>query len=351
MTRRQIGIIAAAFFIGAAGSIFFNRLALPYLSTIPGLGWVQKLQSTSPIVITRREEVRLNEGVNLIELTKQAQTFTVSIYSAKDRLLLGTGVAVTSDGVILTSKEALGSVTDLLVVTDSGTAYPASIRALDPKTAVAVLTISARDLAVVQFAESSLMQTAQRVFVLGKTTQPFTRQLASGFITKTLTNQTQPERVLSSDVFEETITTDADLEQDYIGGPVVNLQGRVVGIVADAAGRILPAEAVESAMRSYLEQGKITRAFYGIRYQAVSKSTAQIMGISQGGALVAGVEESSPARRAGLAAGDLIVEANGQKVEDSSFERILSGSGGNAVRLVLVRSGEQRELNFQPEVR
>lgn len=352
MSRKQIWVIVAiAFFIGAIGSIFFNRVLIPYAASIPGLGSLRKLQSNSPITITRREEVRLNEGVNLIELTKQAQTSTVSIYGTKDGKLLGNGIIITSDGVIFTTKEVLGSLTELTVILNDGSAYPALVKALDPKTPLVVISIPASNLSVAQFSDANLMQTAQRVFILGKTTQEFTRKFATGLVTKTTTNPTTTERIFNADVFEETVETDAHVNADYVGGPVVNLQGRVIGLVINPNGAILSAEAIDGGVRTYLANGKVTRPTYGFKYNNVTKSVAKVKSFSSGGALVTSVDEGSPASSAGVKAGDLIIEINGNKVEDSSLENLLISAGFSEAKLTVIRNNQKNELILKPGVK
>jgi S1-C subfamily serine protease len=353
MTRKTIlAIILIAFVIGALGSIVFNRFLIPSLSTVPGLGWLSGLTYNSPIVISRREEVRLNEGVNLIELTKQAQTQAVSIYSPSTQKLLGNGLIITSDGIIFTTKEIVGANQQVTVVTNEGASYGASVRAMDPKSQIAVVTATnARDLQVAQLADAANMQIAQRIFVLGKTNQEFTRGFSSGLVTKTLNNNLDADRVLSTEAFEQTITTDAGLSADYVGGPVVNLQGQVVGMVVSANGQILPAEAIEGAIRTYLEGGKISRPYVGMTYLMVTGNVAKVKGLASSGAQVVALEANSPAAKSGLLANDLILEVNGEKIGAVTLEQFLVAQGASESRLRVQRGSNQVELTLKPEMR
>jgi serine protease Do len=351
MTRKQIlYVILAAFLVGTLGNIFFNRLVFPRLSTVKGFSWVGKLQSSSPIVISRREEVRLNEGVNLIELTKQAQTVVVSIYSKSTQKFLGNGIIITSDGVVFTTKEVLAGNNDVIVVNNEGAIYQGLVRAMDPKSPLAAVTVVGRDMPTAQFYDSKNMQTAQRIFALGKTTEEFTREFATGMVTKTLNNNIE-DRTLNSDAFETTITTDAKLSADFVGGPVVNLQGLIIGVVINANGQILTAEAIDGAVRTYLAGGKITRPFFGFEYSSISSGTAKVRGLPSGGASVSKVEANGPAAKAGLIAGDYVVLVNGGKVEESSLEQLLIEHGGSALKLTVNRGSEQKELTLTPEVK
>ena len=353
MTRKQaVWFIVIAFFVGALGSIFFNRVAIPYLSTVKGFGWTGKLQSSAPIVITRREEVRLNEGVNLIELVKQAETITVSIHSGgANSQFLGNGVIITSDGLVMTTKEVVGNASQVTVVANDGTVYPALVRAQDPKSPLVVLSTAGRDMPVAQFSDASNMQAAQRIFALGRTNQEFNREFVSGFISKTLANNLQPDLGRNTEAFFNTVITDAAITGgDYLGSPVVNLQGLVIGIVVSANGQIFPAEYIDGAMKSYLADGKIRRPFIGMEYLDVSKTTAKIRN-TVAGAHILSVDTGSPAAQAGLAANDVILQVNGQKVEDSTLEQLLNYGGSNDMRLLVRRGAEQREATLKPVMR
>lgn len=348
MTRKQITlIIIIAFFIGAVGSIAFNRAIIPFLSRIPKLSFLSKLSSNAPIVIIRREEIRLNEGVNLIELTKQAQGFTVSIYSADAAKYLGNGIIVANDGLIFTSKEVVDSQNNVQVVLNDGKVFPGLLRALDPQSEVAVITIPANALSVAAFADASNLQTAQRVLALGKTSQVFTRKFASGLITKTVNNDLNPNQIYSSEAFNQSISTDAQINADFVGGPVIDLEGRMIGIVVNYNGKILISEIVSGALKSYLEQGKIARPYFGLKYLSITKPLANLRKINPG-ALVVEVEKGSPAEKSGLLKNDLVVEVNGQKVEDSSLELLLLKNNLKEIRLSILRGETRLELALVP---
>ncbi len=352
MKRKQlVYFVIIAFLVGTAGSIFFNRIIFPKLAAVRGFSWVSKLSSSAPIIITRREEVRLNEGVNLIELTKQAQTIVVSIHSQSNQKFLGNGIVITSDGTIFTTKDVVGKDSQVNVVTNDGSVLTGLVRALDPKSPLAVITVQGKDMPVAQFSEAGLMQTAQRVIALGKTNEEFTREFATGMVTKTLSNNVDSDRVLSTETFENTITTDAGLTSNFIGGPLVNLQGLVIGMVVGPAGQILPAEAIDGAVKAYLSNGKISRPIVGIKYNMLTKSAAKMRGLNSAAAHVVEVSANSSAVKAGIQIGDYILKVNGQDVGASSLEQLLVSQGTNEVRLTVQKGTITRELTLTPEVR
>lgn len=352
MTRKQLYIILLiAFFVGAMGSIVFERGIFPALSNIPGLSFLNKLSSNAPIIITRREEVYFNEGANLIELTKQAQNFIVSIYSsAPEPKLLGNGIVLTSDGLIFTSREVVTNLNELQVVLNDGRNFQGQVRALDPKSELAVVTIQVQGLSVASFADANGLTIAQRILALGITNQVFTRKFASGLVTKTLGNDINPGQTFSSDAFNLSLGTEAVLTSDFTGGPVINLEGRLVGLVANSNGKILVSEIIQSALNAYLQQGKIQRPFYGFRFQNITKALSGLKKIDVG-ALVVDVENSSAAQQAGLQKSDLILEVDGQTLEDSSLEVLLLKNTKPEFTLTVKRSGSDLELKLKPIVK
>jgi len=352
ISRRLIlWFVVIAFFVGALGSIAFNKYLIPWLSNLPGFSGITRLSTNAPIIINRREEVQINEGVNLIELAKQANNITLSIYSGTDNRLLGNGFLLSSDGLVFTSKEVVANQTAMNAVLNDGRVFPATVRALDPKSELAVMTIPVRDLAVAQFEDAASLQVGQRVAVLGKTDREFTRKFSTGFVVKTVYNHLDPNKIFSSEALEETIETDALIDSGFVGGPVINLSGRVIGMIASQNGKILISESMEPALRSYLEQGKIMRPYLGIRYTVITQSQANIKRLPEPGALVFDVEPNSPAARAGLAKNDLITQMNGQKIIDASLEHLIDKNYLSDVRLTIIRGGARQEITIKPEIR
>ncbi|MBI2607510.1 MAG: serine protease [Candidatus Doudnabacteria bacterium] len=345
-------ILIISFIVGAFGSIFFDRVVLPPLSTFPGLSWLSRLRSDTPIVITRKEEVRLNEGVNLIELTKQAQGFTVSIFNVSESSteLLGSGIILSSDGLIFTAKAVVGSQSEVTVVLNDGSNYPGLVRALDPNSELAVVTIPTNNLPIAQFEKVADLVVAQRVLALGKTTEPFTRKFASGFVTKTVFNNPDPNKVFSSDFLGSTILTDAPLSNDFAGGPVFNLNGRVVGMVADTGGKILISESLDPALKTYLAEGKIVRPKLGLNYINITDSLAKLLGLNFGGARVVQIQRGGAASLAGLKVNDVVVEIEGQSVVEKNFEFVFNSNLSENMRFVILRDNEREEIIVNPVI-
>lgn len=240
-------MIIIAFFVGALGSIALERFAIPYLATFKGLSFLNKLSTTSPIIINRREEVHLNDGANLIDLIKQAGNITVSIYDAKKNFL-GNGVVATSDGVIFTSDTILRGQTKVEVVTNDGKSFSGLSRAKDPKSPLVILTIEANNLPVVQLDDAAGMEAGQRVIYVGRSNVAFDHFAVTGFVTASLDN-------LGGKL--QQISTDVTVSPDLYGGPIINLSGHAIGIVLDGSQNII-SEKLRAVLSDYLASGKIT---------------------------------------------------------------------------------------------
>lgn len=241
MIRKHIiYIILIAFFVGALGSIVISRFALPYLATFKGLSGLNRLSSASPIVINRTEQVQLNEGVNLIDLIKQAGNITVTIYGPNNNFL-GNGLIATTDGLILTSSDILQKLSQFVVVTNDGQKFQATRSDRVSLKGLAILTIKAFGLATGQFDNASSLQPGHRVIILGRGNVKFEHEATSGIVTQSLANQLDNKQIAS----------DAALSADYFGGPIINLSGHVVGLVVNSSRNII-AEDLQDALNKYL---------------------------------------------------------------------------------------------------
>src|SRR5258708_1178875 len=353
MTKRLFFLIVLiSFFVGALGSILLSRFFIPYFATATGWQSLNKLVTSSPIIINRTNEVQLNEGVNLIDLTKQAGNITVSLFS-KDAsaTFLGNGVIMTSDGLIFTSKSILGTQRELTAVLYNGNAYKATVRAVDPKSDIAALTIEEKNLTTPSFADGFGLSPGQRILVLGQSNLAFNRKLAQGFVTNTaMNNKSQLWRTYSTEVLEDSFETDADVNAaGFVGSPVINLNGKLVGLVGSSLQKIVITENIQSALSSYLSSNKIIRPRLGLTYFQLSKTLAVLRGLDRAGVLVAKTDPGSPSAGKFLP-NDLIFEADGRSVESESFEQVINRHSIGEVKFKVLRAGKEMEVivNLEP---
>ncbi len=347
MNRKHwIYFLLIAFVVGAVGSIFFGRVIIPWTATITGWESLNQLVTSAPIVINRTTEVQLNEGVNLIDLSKQTANMTASIYDGEEGRLAfrGLGVILSSDGLIFTSKSTIGSNIVVTVVLSDGRIFKGLVRAADPKSDLAVVTIEAQGLTSGNFASSFDLKAGQRVVTLGIGNRAFERELGSGLVTSTVLNNKFLDQPFSSEILADSFKTDLVLRSNYAGAPVVNLEGRLVGMIVNDRNDLIIGENLQSALNSYLQTGKIIRPRLGIQYLELSSLQAGLRKLARAGVIVISIDRNSPAAEAGLQVNDLIFDFNGTALDNASFEQLLNQANTGPVKLKLIRGDKEMEL-------
>ena len=350
MRKNWIWLIVLVIIVGGIAGVLFNRFFIPWLSELPGLSSLNKLESSNPVVINRVQEVSYNDGTNLADLSKQAAAYTVGIYSqsAGSFKFLANGIIASADGLIVSSKANLGGPGNYVILTNDGTVYQAALRALDPRSELAMLTINGSNLPVGQFAQASDLQPAQRVVYIGRSNKEFVRDFAVGYVTQTVDNNGSVDRVFYSEAFENSIQTDAKINSDFLGGPVLDLSGKIVGMVNSSQG-LLIGEDLQTAVNSFLQSSKIVRPALGIKYNVISAAVAHLRSLSAAGIYIVSIDSGSPAAKAGLVAGDLITEVDGQPVPANSFEKLLNAHSMGAMSLTVIRAGQTQSITVQLE--
>ncbi|MBX4187148.1 MAG: S1C family serine protease, partial [Candidatus Doudnabacteria bacterium] len=353
MTKRTLTyFFLIAFFVGAAGSILLGRFFIPYLAAATGWESLNKLVTSSPIIINRTSELQLNEGVNLIDLAKQANNITVSIYSpAPNPSYLGNGVVMTSDGLIFTSKTIFNNQKEYQVVLNDGRVYQAQVRAVDPKSDIGVLTINEKNLNPASFANALDLQVGQRLITIGETNTPFNRSATAGYVSNTAWNtMNQLWRPFTTEVLENSFETDSEINNGrFVGSPIINLNGKVVGMATGfAMQKIVISENLQTALNSYLSQGKIIRPKLGLSYFNVSQSIARLKNLPRAGVEVIKADDGSPAAGK-LLPRDLIFEVDGQSLDNQSFEQIVNRHAVGEIKFKLLRNGKEAEVSVNLE--
>jgi S1-C subfamily serine protease len=348
LRNKWLWIVVIALVVGGIGGVMFNRFVIPWLASMPGLSGLHKLESSNPVIINRREEVQLNEGANYSDLSKQAAAYTVGIYSQTQGSykFLENGIIASSDGLILASKIAINGQTNLVAMTNDGSNYPALVRALDPKSELAVLTISGNNLPFAQFADAWDLEPSQRLIFIGRSNKEFVHEFALGSVTQSVANQSSLERVSSSESFENYILSDAKISPDFVGGPVINLNGRVVGMANSGLG-IQISESLSTAVTSFFQNGKIVRPTLGLKFLNLSASLAKLRGQSQAGLFVVSVDDASPAKLAGILPGDLVLTVDNQAVPQGNFEKILNQHSLGDMPVTVLRNNSQINLTVK----
>jgi serine protease Do len=262
---------------------------------------------------------------------------------------LGSGVIVSENGYILTNNHVVNGADEIKVILYDKREFKGTIVGTDSRTDLAVIKIDAKDLPVIRIGESGKLKTGDIVLAIGN---PFGLNQT---ITMGIVSAVGRSNIGLAD-FEDFIQTDAAINPGNSGGALVNTNGELVGINTAifstsggymGIGFAIPSDMAKSVMESIIKHGKVIRGWLGVSIQNLTPDLAKSLGIKETeGALIAGVEKESPADKAGLKRGDLIIQFNGKKVEDSTgLRNMVSGSApGSKAEIKIVR--DQKELTL-----
>lgn len=257
---------------------------------------------------------------------------------------VGSGFIVDRTGYILTNYHVVEDASRITVRLQNGEEYLGKIIGTDEETDIAVLKIEAgRDLPTVSFGDSEAIQVGDWVLAIGS---PF--GLAQS-VTAGIISQTKRETPYAS-VFQKFIQTDAAINRGNSGGPLLNMKGEVIGVNSQIAtttgdfngiGFALPAKEAAYVYQQILQNGKVRRGYLGVNLDSVKSEFAKVYGLTEAkGAIVTDVRDrTGAAGKAGLLAGDVIVEFGGQPVGNAQdlIGKVASTEPGKEINVVFLR--------------
>jgi Do/DeqQ family serine protease len=262
---------------------------------------------------------------------------------------LGSGVIATADGYILTNNHVVQAADEIAVALADGRQFDARLVGADPESDLAVLKVEAAGLPVITFGSDNALKVGDVVLAIGN---PFdVGQTVTMGIVSALGRSN-----LGINVFENFIQTDAAINQGNSGGALVDSTGRLVGIntaiFSRTGGSIgigfaIPATLVRQVMNDLIRTGKVTRGYFGVEPEDITAEAAELLKLARTeGVVLKGVQRASPAGRAGLEPGDVIVTINGQKVTNSRgmLNLIAQLPPGSSASVRVLRAGKELEL-------
>jgi serine protease Do len=263
---------------------------------------------------------------------------------------LGSGVIVSDNGYILTSNHVVKGAEDIRVIVYDKREFKGKIVGTDPRTDLAVIKINATDLPAAKIGESSKLKAGDVVLAIGA---PFglTQSITMGIV-----SAVGRSNVGIADL-EDFIQTDAAINPGNSGGALVNTNGEVIGINTAifstsggymGIGFAVPSDMAKTVMDSIIKYGKVIRGWLGVSIQDLTQELAKSLNIKQrNGALVADVVKDSPAEKAGLKRGDVVIEYDKKPVQDSTTLRnmVASTAPGKTVTMKIVRNGKEQEVS------
>lgn len=285
----------------------------------------------------------------------------------KQEVSSGTGFIASPDGLILTNKHVVSDTeAEFTVFLNDGQKKPAKVLARDQFQDIAVLKIAGANMASVRLGDSSGLKIGQSVIAIGNALGEFRNTVSVGVVSGLQRSVVASGRGVGSEVLQELIQSDAAINPGNSGGPLLNLRGEVVGIntaMAQGAENIafaIPINKAKRDLESVQQHGRIVHPFLGVRYQVVTKELAEQkkLGRDYGVLLVGAADEpavvkESPAEKAGLKEGDIILELNGARIDAAhSLASILEKyQSGDEITLKVFRDGKESEAKAKLEER
>ncbi len=262
---------------------------------------------------------------------------------------LGSGVIISSRGYILTNHHVVEAADEIEVALVDGKKIAAKVVGNDPETDLAVLKVNAQDLPAITLGQAENLRVGDVVLAIGNPLgvgQTVTMGIVSAL----------HRTGLAINTFENFIQTDAAINQGNSGGALIDSSGNLVGIntaiLSQTGGSIgigfaIPVSTAKQVMEQLIATGAVTRGWVGVELQELSTELAASFKLgTNDGVLIAGVQRGSPADRAGVKPGDIVVAVDGKQVRDPETLRnlIVAIPPGNQTALKLKRGQKELEL-------
>jgi Do/DeqQ family serine protease len=265
---------------------------------------------------------------------------------------LGSGVIINHKGYILTNHHVVEAADEIEVGLFDGKKLPAKVVGNDPESDLAVLHVDAQDLPAITLGQAENLKVGDVVLAIGNPLgvgQTVTMGIISAL----------HRTGLSINTFENFIQTDAAINQGNSGGALIDSAGNLVGIntaiLSQTGGSIgigfaIPVSTAKQVMEQLIETGAVTRGWVGVELQEITAELADSFKLGNtAGVLVAGVQRGSPAERAGIKPGDIVLMVDGKQVRDPDSTRslIVALAPGKQITLKLKRGHGELELPVQ----
>ncbi len=262
---------------------------------------------------------------------------------------LGSGVIVSSQGLILTNHHVVETADEIEVALADGRTLPAKVVGTDPETDLAVIKVDAQNLPAIVFGRSDQLNIGDVVLAIGN---PFGvgQTVTQGIVSALGRNH------LGINTFENFIQTDAPINPGNSGGALVDIEGHLIGVNSAIYSRsggsmgigfAIPVSLAQQVMEQIVRQGSVTRGWVGVEAQDITPELAESFRLKDtSGALIAGILRGGPADKAGVKPGDILLEINGKKVTDTSSMLTLISAlkPSSTAALTIMRNGSEKML-------
>ena len=261
----------------------------------------------------------------------------------------GSGFFITADGYAVTNNHVVQSAENVQVTTDDGRTYSAKVIGTNSRTDLALIKVDGKDFPYVKLSDGA-PRVGDWVLAVGN---PFG---LGGTVTAGIVSARG--RDIGAGPYDDFIQIDAPVNKGNSGGPSFDVDGNVIGvntaIFSPSGGSVgiafdIPADTVKSVVAQLREKGSVTRGWIGVQIQPVTADIAESLGLQKAaGALVSEPQPNSPAAKAGIESGDVIVAVDGNAITDARelARRIGTMAPGTSVKLALMRQGQEKTVTL-----
>lgn len=274
------------------------------------------------------------------------ERFFEGIPEQRTRHSLGSGIIYDKEGYIITNNHVVERASEIKVKLHDGSEYDAKVIGTDPKTDLALIKIEAdKPLPTLTLGDSDALQVGEWVIAIGN---PFGLEH-----TVTVGVVSAKGRVIGTGPYDDFIQTDASINPGNSGGPLLNTSGEVVGVntaivaAGQGIGFATPSNIARRVIEDLRTKGSVVRGWLGVVIQRMSPDLAKSFGLEENtGALVAEIVEDSPAQKAGIKRGDVIIKFNGAEIKtmDVLPRRVAATRPGKKATVTILRDGKKKSL-------
>ncbi|MEI4473754.1 Do family serine endopeptidase [Frigidibacter sp. MR17.24] len=358
-SRSALAGLAITAAVGASGAAMMT--ASPALA-VPAGGYADLVEKLAPSVVyievTEKQPEMSDQQKEQMQMMQELQRrFGMPGIppgamegNSKPVMGVGSGFIINKDGTIVTNNHVVDGAETVKVKLSDGRSFDAKVIGTDPMTDVAVIKISADvDLPAVNFGNSDTMRVGDAVLAVGS---PFG---LGGTVTSGIISA--KSRDIQAGPYDDYIQTDAAINRGNSGGPLFNEQGQVIGVNTAifspdggsvGIGFAVPSDLVQNVVGQLENGGEISRGWLGVQIRPMSDEVAQVLGYdNEKGAVVAAVVPGSPADKAGLQNGDILLNIGKTKIDTvhDLTRAVADTKPGTTEKLTVLRHGENRDLD------
>ncbi|WP_207061301.1 S1C family serine protease [Motiliproteus sp. SC1-56] len=329
-----------------------SNLPSPTLTAVGPVSYAEAVARAAPAVVNIYTTTRIPARQHpLLNDPFFQDFFDLKQLPERERIQssLGSGVILSPQGYVLTNNHVIAGADSIRVALRDGRETKAEVIGTDPDTDLAVLKIDIEELPSITLASSDEVAVGDVVLAIGN---PFGvgQTVTMGIVSATGRNQ------LGINTFENFIQTDAAINPGNSGGALIDAHGNLLGINtaifsrsggSQGIGFAIPSNLARSVLGDIIENGRVIRGWLGIEIQVMTPRLAESFGVDASrGLIIAGIFRDSPAHRAGMQPGDVLISIDGEPVTDSrrAMNRIAETRPGATLGMEVLRNGHRKSL-------